>query len=256
MKIGFFDSGLGGLLILKAVTKQLPQYDYEFYGDTANLPFGNKPEEEIFRLTKIGVEHLFAKDCLLVIIACNTASAETLRRLQDTILQGEYATRRILGVIIPTVEVLADKALTPVMLFATKRTVASGKYQRELTKLNAELSLLSKALPEIVPLIESGNIAQAFANISAETKTARDAGARAVILGCTHYSLLKEPVREIMGDSESVFSQDEIIPNKLQQYLYRHPELEGQLTRQATRNIYLTNDRQNYLDMVRDFIGT
>ena len=104
MKIGFFDSGLGGLTILKAVTQALPSYDYEYFGDTAHVPYGNKSEEEIYELTKAGVEHLFEQECALVIIACNTASAETLRKLQDTFLKEEYPDRNILGVIIPMVE--------------------------------------------------------------------------------------------------------------------------------------------------------
>src|SRR3989338_6111066 len=136
MKIGFFDSCLGGLITLKAVAKALPQYDYEFYGDTANLPYGGKSEEEIFELTKAGIMHLFKRDCLLVIVACNTASAETLRRLQDGFLKSEYPDHRVLGVIIPTVEELVSGDIKHALLVATKRTVDSGKYERELAKLD------------------------------------------------------------------------------------------------------------------------
>jgi glutamate racemase len=104
MKIGFFDSGLGGLTILKAVVKELPQYDYVYYGDTLHLPYGDKTEEEIFTLTKTGIEYLFEKGCVLVIVACNTASAETLRKLQDSWLLETYPDRKVLGVIVPTLE--------------------------------------------------------------------------------------------------------------------------------------------------------
>jgi glutamate racemase len=132
MKIGFFDSGLGGLMILKAVAKALPEFDYEFYGDTANLPYGDKSEAAIYELTKQGVEHLFKRDCALVIVACNTASAETLRRLQDEYLPESYPDRRILGVIIPTVEEVMQEKYSNAILLATKRTVESKKYEKEL----------------------------------------------------------------------------------------------------------------------------
>ncbi len=255
MKIGFFDSGLGGLLILKAVTKVLPDYDYEFYGDTANLPYGDKTEEEIFKLTKKGVEQLFAKDCLLVIIACNTASAETLRKLQDTILLGKYATRRILGVIIPTAEKVIESGLNRVVLFATLRTVESQKYDRELMKLSAEVKLTSKALPKLVPLIESGQQDEAVKQICEETRLMKNFGAQVIILGCTHYSLLKDTVRTALGEGGVVISQDEIIPGKLKDYLFRHPEIETKLSTNATRNIFLTAHKPEYDGIIKLLMG-
>ena len=131
MKIGLFDSGLGGLTILKAVARALPAYDYEFYGDTANLPYGDKSEDQIYELTKRGVEHLFSRDCALIIIACNTASAETLRRMQDEYLKEAYPDRRVLGVIIPTIEEVAEAGLTNVLLIGTRRTIESHKFEKE-----------------------------------------------------------------------------------------------------------------------------
>ncbi len=255
MKIGFFDSGLGGLLLLKAVAKVLPQYDYEFYGDTAHLPYGDRSEEEIYGLTKAGVEHLFARDCLLVIVACNTASAETLRRLQDTILEGEYADRRILGVIIPTVEAMRDANHENIALFATKRTVESGKYERELRKLGAHVSLQSKALPELVPLIEAGKHEEATTLIATEAKLMQAAGATAIVLGCTHYCLLKDEVRAALGREGEVISQDELIPERLRDYLLRHPEIESRLDHFATRNIFLTAHRPEYDAIIRHLMG-
>ena len=129
MNIGFFDSGLGGLLILKAVARALPQYDYIYFGDTANLPYGDKTETEVYELTKAAIEELFNRDCLLVIVACNTASAESIRRIQDTYLKEEYHDRRILGVIVPTVEEVIEKGFKRAILLATTRTVESGKYE-------------------------------------------------------------------------------------------------------------------------------
>ncbi len=254
MKIGFFDSGLGGLIMLRAVARELPQYDYEFYGDTAHLPYGDRSEEEIYELTKAGVEHLFARDCALVIIACNTASAETLRRLQDTMLTERWVTRRILGVIIPTIEAIAETGKRHVTLFATKRTVESLKYDRELAKAGLSVELTSEALPKLVPLIESGDAA-ATELLTERTRAASLAGAEVIILGCTHYSLLKEAVREALGGEGVVISQDEIIPTKLKWYLDHHPEIETHLTKGATRNIFLTAHKPEYDTIIHHLMG-
>ena len=254
MKIGFFDSGLGGLIILKAVAKHLPDYDYEYYGDTANVPYGDKTETEIYALTKAGVEHLFARECALVIIACNTASAETLRKLQDTILVGEYKERRILGVIIPTVENVTGSGVKEVMLFATKRTVDSQKYAKEFNKLDRNLKLTAKALPMLVPLIESGEWDKAEEVLCVEAKLAIKSGTKNIILGCTHYSLLKDKVRAVQ-EVGKVYSQDEIIPQKLADYLNRHPEITQKLSNTGKREIIITKHNPHYDCLTAEFLG-
>ena len=258
MKIGFFDSGLGGILILKAVTELLPQYDYEYYGDTKNLPYGDKPEEEIYQLTKDGVAALFAKDCLLVILACNTASAQTLRRLQDEWLPTMYPDRRILGVIIPMIEELSISNRTNALLVATKRTVESGKYEIELQKkLVKKLKLTSVATPELVPLIEAGKLEEASEQLLNLILTTEQAVGEidGVVLGCTHYGLLRPFLRQsIRRPSVTVFSQIEIIPKKLQKYLVRHPEINSRLTKQKQRNIYLTEHKPTYDQYLRDWL--
>ncbi len=254
MKIGFFDSGLGGLTILKAVAQALPQYDYEFYGDTANVPYGDKSEAEIFALTKAGVEHLLARDCALVIVACNTASAETLRQLQDTILVGAYASRRLLGVIIPTVEAVVATPCTSVAMIATKRTVNSRKYEAEFTKSGAAVVFQSLATPTLVPLIEAGQIAEAEGEAIALTAPLYAKGTQALILGCTHYTLLKNALRA-QYPAALVFSQDEIIPAKLTDYLSRHREIETTLTRGGKRNIYLTDPSARYDQAIASLLG-
>lgn len=254
MKIGFFDSGLGGLIILKAVARLLPQYDFEYYGDTANVPYGDKTEAEIYNLTKAGVEHLFSRDSALIVIACNTASAETLRKLQDTILVDEYRDRRILGVIIPTVEEVIDSGVKEVMLFATKRTVESQKYDKEFNKLDSNIKLNAKALPALVPLIEGGDWDKAQILLSTETALAIESGSKNIILGCTHYSLLKEKVRAIEGVGE-VYSQDEIIPQKLADYLDRHPEIAQRLSNTGKREIVITKHNPHYDCLTAQFLG-
>ncbi len=252
MKIGFFDSGLGGLIALKAVAKALPQYDYEFYGDTANLPYGDKSEVEIFELTKAGIVHLFNRDCLLVIVACNTASAETLRRLQDGFLKDEYPTHRVLGVIIPTVEELVSVDIKHALLVATKRTVDSRKYEVELDKLTKAPLITACATPELVPLIELGEHEAALRSLVSTIKARGEVDG--VILGCTHYSLLKDELRKEFP-SLTVLSQDEIIPVKLADYLERHTEIKSKLTQGGTRNVYLTDNSSRYDYVIRELLG-
>ncbi len=254
MKIGFFDSGLGGLVILKAVAKELLQYEYEFYGDTANLPYGNKSEEEIFELTKMGVIHLFEKDCLIVVIACNTASAETLRKLQDNFLPSSYPERRILGVIVPTVEEVIKSGLKNVLMIATKRTVESGKYDREFAKFTDVPKLTSIATPALVPLIEMGDVEIALQEAKNVISGAGEV--EGVILGCTHYSVLEPSLsKSSTYKNLQIFSQDKIIPAKLRTYLENHPELEIQLSREGKRNIFLTDNSTRYDSVIQELLG-
>ncbi len=265
-KIGLFDSGLGGLTILKAVAAKLPLYDYVFYGDTEHLPLGDKTEEEIFFYTKAGVEALFERGCILVIIACNTAAAETMGRLQDNLLPEKYPDRRILGVIIPTVEELIASGSKKALLIATKRTVESGKYERELTKYGSDIQLRSIATPELVPLIESGKSDEAatLTEEIIEKEMNRAGEIDTVILGCTHYAKIKDDLRRhfdkhyqlTTGNYRLRFlSQDEIIPEKLAQYLDNHPEIESRLSRGSTRTIHLSAHRPDYDHIISDLLG-
>lgn len=256
MKIGFFDSGLGGLTVLKAVATALPQYDYEYYGDTKHVPYGDKTEAEIYELTKAGVATLFERNCLIIVIACNTASAETLRRLQDEYLpQSPYADRRILGVIIPVVEEVVASGIERVLMIATRRTVHSGKYELELKNRNAtNVTIDAVATPGLVPLIEAGDVEAALA-AALEFIEPRMGEVGGIILGCTHYTLLKEALRTRYGSGVRVFSQDEIIPRKLQQYLNAHPEHTARLTSGGTRNVYLTEQRARYDALIETLLS-
>jgi glutamate racemase len=255
MKIGFFDSGLGGLTILKAAAKELPQYDYVYYGDTLHLPYGDKSEEEIFALSKAGIQYLFEKGCLLVIVACNTASAETLRRLQDSWLLEEYPDRKILGVIVPTLETVLENCISDVTLLATKRTVESDKYKTELHNRSEQLIVLNQiAAPELVPLIELNELGAA--TNAAITRIEKEAGqSSGVILGCTHYTQIKNQLRSYFGDKKIFLSQDEIIPQKLFSYLEHHPEIQARLTQTGERSIHLTQHRPDYDLIMGQFLG-
>lgn len=255
MNIGFFDSGLGGLLILKAVAKALPQYDYVYYGDTVNVPYGDKTEEEIYDLTKKALIELFNRDCLLVVVACNTSSAESLRRLQDTFIIQEYPDRKVLGVIVPTVEEICSKKYSRAILLATRRTVESKKYGRELGKINSTTELVSVASPELVPLIELGEIEAAARSAISTIERARVREGDMVVLGCTHYCLLKNSLRDHFGPTLPIISQDEVIPQKLADYLQRHKEITSRLSNTGKRQVHLTEHRPDYDRLTAEFLG-
>lgn len=253
MKIGFFDSGLGGLTLLKAVRDLLPQYDYIYFGDTINLPYGNKSEDEIYQLAFHGIQKLFALDAELVIIACNTVSAESLRRLQDTVFNHTHPERRVLGVIIPTVEALRDSHAQQVLLVGTKRTIESGKYECELKKLTRTITLHTLATPHLVPRIEAHKFDEATALLSQDIASIVGK-VDTVILGCTHYTLLKEKLR-IQYPTIQILSQDEIIPEKLKDYLSRHSEIESKLTRTNSLTILLSKESERYNKIKKIFFG-
>lgn len=255
MKIGLFDSGLGGLTILKAVVRELPQYNYVFYGDTANVPYGDKREAEIYELTKEGMRYLFKRGAVISIIACNTASAETARRLQQEFLPAEYPDRKILGIIVPTIEVLEFSVPTKVVLIGTTRTVESGKYQLELDhKGNGNTILTQIATPALVPLIEQNEL-EAAAEEAIKTIEAKADESEVVVLGCTHYAQIKDQLRAHFSGKKIFISQDEVIPAKLASYLMRHHEISAQLTHGGERSIHLTAHRPDYDHLMGQFLG-
>ncbi|MCA9360017.1 glutamate racemase [Candidatus Nomurabacteria bacterium] len=252
MKIGFYDSGLGGLVILKAVAKELPMYDYYYYGDTANLPYGDKSEEEIYFLATTAMDYLFKEGCSLVIIACNSASADTARKIQNEYLPLRYPDRKVLGVIIPTIEEMV-KVEKSALLLCTARTATSGKYEKELHKLKHKGTLKTVAVPELVPLIEKGNIIAAE-EIASDTIETYGEGREVVVLGCTHYTKLKQELRKKFPNKK-IISQDEVIPNKLKTYLLAHPEIESKLSRGSERKIHLTEHRPDYDKVLQQLLG-
>ncbi len=243
-KIGLFDSGIGGYTILRAVRTLLPHYDYVYYADTEHVPYGDRTEEEVFALTKTGVETLFHEGSEIVLVACNTASAETLRKLQDTLIPDIYGYRRILGVIIPTVETLIEHKTQNALLIGTRRTIESHKYERELQKRNYAGTFTAVATPRLVPLLENESRDEAVAYLDG-VLSAGVGQYDTIVLGCTHYALLKRDIRHRYSNKE-VISQDEIIPEKLSGYLARHDEIKSKLTQNGTEKIILTKDGIEY----------
>ncbi len=242
MKLGIFDSGLGGLVIAKAVREHLPDIDIVYFGDTLHLPYGNRSAEAIYEYSKRAVEFLFAQDCALIITACNTVSASALRRLQQEYLpDSEYSTRRILGVVVPTLECAADMGFKRLGLIATSYTINSGIYEDELQKLSPDITLVSQNTPLLVPLIENGGAQWLESVLEHYLSAFSDDNIECLILGCTHYPFLKKQIREILGPDIYTMSQDEIIPAKLENYLHRHPEIAGKLERNG-ENVFLVSD--------------
>ena len=230
MKIGVFDSGLGGLVISKALIAALPQYDYFYYGDSAHLPYGDKTSGTILNYTLQAMKYMIARDCKLIIIACNTATAITLRYIQQRFIPAYAPDIKVLGVVIPTVEVAVLQNKTRIGVVATNATVRSHIYNEELLKLNPQCKVLEIAAPELVPAIESNDFDRA-AEIVRHYSTYFQ-NCQSLILGCTHYPLVKEFFRRELPQV-SVVSQDELMGAKLADYLQRHPEIETCLTRGA-----------------------
>ena len=162
MRIGIFDSGLGGLVIARSIFKRLPRYDYIYLGDTKNLPYGQKSPGEIYRFTERAVDFLFKQNCQIIIIACNTSSAVALRKIQQGYLRRNYPARRVLGVVIPTLEVADDKhRRKKIGVIGTTATIKSHIYKKELVKIDRQAKIIELSTPQLVPLIEANSLQKA-----------------------------------------------------------------------------------------------
>ncbi|MFA5270477.1 MAG: glutamate racemase [Patescibacteria group bacterium] len=252
MKIGVFDSGLGGLILLKAIVKKLPQYDYVYLGDTQRVPYGNRSQAAIYEFTRQAVDFLFKKNCQLIILACNTASAMALRKIQREYLPKHYPGRRVLGVIIPTAEAAAK--FHKVGILATPSTVNSGTFTAELKKINKKMRIWEQAAALLVPLVEDGSLKWVEPILAEYLNPLLIQDVEAIILGCTHYPLLKRLVRRL-APKVKIISQDEVIPAKLADYLRRHPEVAGRLTRGGKRELYVTDLTKNIQTKAKSWFG-
>ena len=233
MKIGVFDSGLGGLVITKAFINKMPEYDYLYYGDSAHLPYGDKTSGQILSYTLSAMRYMIANDCKIIIIACNTATSIALRYIQQRFIPEVAPDIKVLGVVIPTVEVAVMKQAQKIGVVATSATVRSHIYQTELHKLNPQLNVLEIAAPELVPAIENNNFAYAEEFVREYSRSFIDFDS--LILGCTHYPLLKDVFRRYLPRT-AVISQDEFMAEKLRDYLKRHPEINEKLTQKGEKS--------------------
>lgn len=260
MNIGTFDSGLGGLLVTKSLIDAFPKYNFCYLGDTARVPYGNRSSEMIYDYTRNCVDYLFRKcNCKIIIIACNTATFAALRRLQQEYLLQNFPDRRILGVIIPTVEEVIKRGYDNIGLLATYGTVSSDVYGVELRKKNPNAKIFGVPAPLLVPLIE--NDADEFAPpiIDSYVKKFIGSGVEAIILGCTHYphykKLISESVRRILGDNIDIISQDEFLSGYLDDYLLRHPEIRDTLS--CGNNRFMVTDmNDSYVKQAKKLFGS
>lgn len=254
MKIGIFDSGLGGLLVLKRIAQELPEYDYVYLGDTARVPYGDKTPEAIYLYTEQAVNWLFKQGCELIIVACNTASAQALRKIQQCFLPGQFDDRRVLGVIIPTVEMIAKSPHPKIGVLATAATVKSGVYSLELKKILPEAQVFEHAAPKLVPLIEQGKLAEAEREALEYVKPLLEQGIQTLILGCTHYELLAPKLRDDLPGL-SIIAQGNLIPAKVKAYLQHHPELEKTLSKTGSRELFVTSLTPEIKKRATDWFG-
>ncbi len=254
-KIGVFDSGLGGLFIADSIRKKMPTYDYVYLGDTLHLPYGPRSNDQIYDLSLNAMRYLMAQGCDLIVMACNTASAVSLRKLQQVFLANEHPHKRILGVVVPTLEAAIDHGATNIGMIATSRTVQSRIYEVELQKINSAISLHAVATPLLTPLIENGGEKYLKEVLSDYLVPIRAAKVESLILGCTHYAALKHMARDMMGAGVHVISQDEIIPDKLSDYLLRHADMEGRLSRGGTFHIHATDTNEHFTRNVQEILG-
>jgi len=258
--IGVFDSGFGGLSILREIRRVLPQYDYLFLGDNARAPYGTRSFQLVYEFTLQAVKHLFDQGCQLVILACNTASAKALRSIQQRDLPVIDPRRRVLGVIRPTVEAVGNISQTGhVGVFGTPGTIASQSYDIEITKLHHQFKVFGHACPMWVPLVENcesdGDGADYFVKKDINALLAMDSEIDTVILGCTHYPLLQHKIEQYMPQGINVVAQGDIVAHSLEDYLQRHPEIEQCCSQGGTCQYLTTDDAEKFGTMASVFVN-
>ncbi len=260
MAVGIFDSGLGGLTVLSAVETRLPEVEFVYLADSAHAPYGVRTADDIFELTCAAVQRLFDAGCDLVILACNTASAAALRRMQESWIPPG---KRVLGVFVPLIEALTERhwgdnsaprevMLKHVALFATPATVASRAFQRELAFRAIGVDVEAQACGGVVDAIEDGDmiLAEALVRSHVDALRRKMPQPQAAILGCTHYPLMQETFQDALGAHVQVFSQANLVAESLADYLVRHPDMIGT----GARAFLTTGDPRRVSDRATQFL--
>jgi len=260
--IGVFDSGYGGLTVLKELLKTLPEYDFIYLGDNARTPYGTRSFEVVYEYTLEAVKYLFSQNCPLVIIACNTASAKALRNIQQLDLPKIAPDRRVLGVIRPSVEAVSEITKTGhVGILGTVGTVVSQSYPIELEKWSGGrvVATLQEACPMWVPIVENNEIgtegAEFFIQRHIRNTPAKDSEIDTLVLGCTHYPLLIDIIRKYVPPHINIVEQGEITAGKLVEYLHRHPETESRLSKNNQLEFQTTESAANFESKAALFMG-
>lgn len=260
--IGVFDSGYGGLTVLKELREKLPGKDFLYLGDNARTPYGTRSFGVVYEYTLQAVKYLFRQNCPLIIIACNTASAKALRNIQQLDLPGIDPDRRVLGVIRPSVEKVAEMTSNGhVGVLGTTGTVASESYPIELEKWSDGYvkSTVQESCPMWVPLVENNEMdskgADYFVKKNIRNLMAKDPGLDTIILGCTHYPLLNKVIKKYVPARIKILEQGPIVAEKLVEYLIRHPEIDKKISRQGSIEFQTTESAQTFEDKAALFLG-
>jgi len=256
--IGFFDSGIGGLTVVKEVLRAMPKYQILYLGDTARLPYGNRSQELIYKFTEQAVKYLFKQGCQLIIIACNTASAEALRQIQQKWLPKNYPDRRVLGVIRPVVEVAARQSrFGRIGVVGTRGTIASKAYIKELQNQKPNIEVYQQATPLLVPLVEEGwqKRRETKMILRYYLRSLKIKKIDTLIIGCTHYPILYKEIKSIMGKSCQVLNTAEIVAKSLKDYLARHPEIEEKLTKSQNHKYSVTDLTDKFKENAQNWLG-
>ena len=259
--IGIFDSGYGGLTILKEIRRRLPDYDYLYLGDNARAPYGSRSFDVVYDFTLQAVKLLFTRGCHLVILACNTASAKALRSIQQNDLPAIDPSRRVLGVIIPTVEALGSLSRSRhVGVVATPGTILSHSYSIETAKLFPDISLEEVECPMWVPLIENGEAsgpgADYFVKKYCDEVMTRDPEIDTLLLGCTHYPLIKDKIRHYLPQNVNIVAQGHLVAESLEDYLHRHPEIETRCSKGGHTDFLTTENPSKFDSLAALFLDS
>lgn len=258
--IGIFDSGYGGLTVMKEIVKRLPSYDYIYLGDNARAPYGNRSFVTVYRYTLECVKWFFEQGCPLVILACNTASAKALRTIQQNDLEKLNPSNRVLGVIRPTSEIMGKFTKTgSIGILATNGTVQSGSYAMEINKFDPDVKVVQEACPMWVPLVENNEHnndgADYFIRKNLDNLLAKDSNIDTILLACTHYPLLIDKLVKYVPNGIRILSQGEIVAESLAKYLVNHPEIENRCTKNGLYAFYTTDSEEDFNSHAQTFFG-
>lgn len=258
--IGIFDSGYGGLTILTEIKKQLPEYDYLYLGDNARTPYGPRSFDVVYEFTLQAVKELFSRGCELIILACNTASAKALRTIQQEYLPTLEGNKRVLGVIRPSIETISEITKTNhIGVLATEGTIKSNSYPIELHKINPTINVSQHACPMWVPIIENNKheteAGKLFIKSDLEELLAMDSEIDSIILGCTHYPIIKEYIESVVPSGIKVIAQGSIVASKTKDYLSRHKELASICSKNGSVHYLTTENSLDFDKQATIFLG-
>ena len=258
--IGIFDSGYGGLTILNDIRKKLPEYDYLYLGDNARAPYGARSFDVVYEFTLEAIKELFSRGCELVIVACNTSSAKALRTIQQNDLPNIDPHKRVLGVIRPSSEVIGQHTQSNCIgILATQGTVDSESYIIEISKFSPECTVYQQACPMWVPLIENNKqdteAGREFIKKDVETLLHSNKQIDTILLGCTHYPVVKEYLKSIVPKNVNIVSQGKIVADSLADYLWRHPLMNSECTKNGTVHFLTTENSNEFNSNATNYFG-